>query len=308
MKKLLLSIGVVLTSIALNAQTTITNHFEGAVAAPSPANWNIGSYTWSGGNGYVSGTNSYNDNAVLQKFDASYGITSSGVINSVKVCAASKKGSTSQITVGIWENNAGVPGALLGSVLYTLADIDTAVASIQFITDGVSAKGIYNIDAVFTTPIAIPANMSFYAGITIPNGDNGDTLAIMTTTMPGYVFADATTHAGVLTSTNTFDGFGNYDVDVANAIFPNVTLVASLNENAVSAKVYPNPASDDLTIELNTNATSVSIIGMDGKVISTESVNANSVTVNVSALVAGVYVYEIVADNGEVVRNTFVKK
>ena len=59
---------------------------------------------------------------------------------------------------------------------------------------------------------------------------------------------------------------------------------------------------------VNTNATSVSIMGMDGKVISSESVNSNSIAVNVSDLVAGVYFYEVVAENGTVVRNTFVKK
>jgi hypothetical protein len=63
-----------------------------------------------------------------------------------------------------------------------------------------------------------------------------------------------------------------------------------------------------LNIKLNTNATSVSVIGMDGKVISTEFTNAKTVSVNVSNLVAGVYFYEIVSENGEVVRNSFVKK
>jgi hypothetical protein len=110
----------------------------------------------------------------------------------------------------------------------------------------------------------------------------------------GYIDANPPTNSGSWT--------------INSISFGGVTAFADVEENTLTSKVYPNPASDDLTIELNTNATSVSIIGMDGKVISTESVNANSVTVNVSALVAGVYVYEIVAENGEVVRNTFVKK
>ena len=87
-----------------------------------------------------------------------------------------------------------------------------------------------------------------------------------------------------------------------------ITNVASVDENAITTSVYPNPANDVLNINVSANATSVSIIGMDGKVISTEAINANTAAVNVSNLVAGVYFYEIVAENGSVVRNTFVKK
>jgi hypothetical protein len=72
--------------------------------------------------------------------------------------------------------------------------------------------------------------------------------------------------------------------------------------------VYPNPASEVLNIQLNTTATSVSILGLDGKVISTEKVNSTTVAVNVANLVSGMYLYEVTSANGEVVRNSFVKK
>lgn len=93
-----------------------------------------------------------------------------------------------------------------------------------------------------------------------------------------------------------------------NVVVTGTPSAAGVNENTISASVYPNPASDVLNIKLNENAISVSILGMDGKVISTESVNSNSVAVNVSNLVSGVYFYEVVAANGATVRNTFVKK
>ncbi len=41
---------------------------------------------------------------------------------------------------------------------------------------------------------------------------------------------------------------------------------------------------------------------------SLQVVNAYYATVNVSKLVSGVYFYEVVAENGTIVRNTFVKK
>jgi hypothetical protein len=87
-----------------------------------------------------------------------------------------------------------------------------------------------------------------------------------------------------------------------------ITNVAGIEENSMEVSVYPNPATDVLNIQLTENASSVSILGMDGKVISTQVVNANTATVNVSNLVSGVYFYEVVAENGTIVRNTFVKK
>ena len=87
-----------------------------------------------------------------------------------------------------------------------------------------------------------------------------------------------------------------------------ITNVAGIEENSMEVSVYPNPATDVLNIQLTENASSVSILGMDGKVISTQVVTANTATVNVSNLVSGVYFYEVVAENGTIVRNTFVKK
>jgi hypothetical protein len=87
-----------------------------------------------------------------------------------------------------------------------------------------------------------------------------------------------------------------------------ITNVAGIEENSMEVSVYPNPATDVLNIQLTENASSVSVLGMDGKVISTQVVNTNTATVNVSNLVSGVYFYEVVAENGTIVRNTFVKK
>jgi len=84
-------------------------------------------------------------------------------------------------------------------------------------------------------------------------------------------------------------------------------FVAGINENTVEAKVYPNPASDVLNINASNEVSSVSIIGMDGKVISTTEANGTTTSVNVAALNAGVYFYEVVTIEGTV-RNTFVKK
>jgi len=78
--------------------------------------------------------------------------------------------------------------------------------------------------------------------------------------------------------------------------------------SAMEVNVYPNPVSTVLNVNTTGVATSVSILSLDGKVISSTDMNGTSVSVNVANLTAGVYFYEIVAEDGSLVRNTFVKK
>ena len=47
---------------------------------------------------------------------------------------------------------------------------------------------------------------------------------------------------------------------------------------------------------------------MDGKVVSTTTMSGLTGSVDVSSLTEGVYFYEVAVENGEVIRNTFVKK
>jgi hypothetical protein len=74
------------------------------------------------------------------------------------------------------------------------------------------------------------------------------------------------------------------------------------------AKAYPNPTNDVLNIELTENVNSVSIIGMDGKVISNNVINSQVGNIDVSRLNSGMYFYEAISENGEVIRNSFVKE
>jgi hypothetical protein len=83
---------------------------------------------------------------------------------------------------------------------------------------------------------------------------------------------------------------------------------AGVNSNEIVVSSFPNPTSNELTIQLNTVATEVSIITLDGKVISTTQANNSTVTLNVSSLSTGVYFYEVKTANGSIARNTFLKK
>ena len=295
MKKILLSLGVVLASIAANAQVdTLTEFFTGTPTI----------YGAQGG-GYVSGSNSYEDIAKGMRFNNANGLANGGSISNVLLWAPIKSDNGGSFIVKIHEfGTTTTLGPVLGSVTIPLSSVDTTLATGYAMAGGLP----YNVNATFSTPVTIPASKDVLVMVYLPT-TAGDTIALVSNTSGDW--ANAATHTFEIWSDNSLNDFATAwqgNVNVAMAIFPVVNFVLGVEENAITASVYPNPANDVLNINLSANATSVSIIGMDGKVISTEAINANTAAVNVSNLVAGVYFYEIVAENGTVVRNTFVKK
>lgn len=133
----------------------------------------------------------------------------------------------------------------------------------------------------------------------IATGDEWLTKTVDLTSVAGYA--------------NVYVAFRHHDCTDMNLLTVDDIIVSAdgvntVKENNLNVLVYPNPANDVVNFKLNGNATSVEIIGLDGKVYSSTSVNGNSTSVNVSELASGIYVYEIVAENGSITRNTFVKK
>ncbi len=182
---------------------TISSHFVGTPTLFRSTN-----------GGYVSGHNGYGDLAKMQRFDANYGITSSGTINKVILAFGAKNGSpTSVVSVKIWSDNAGEPGNVLGTVDVPYSDIDTT-----------TANGLTTV--TFANPVQIPSNKIFYAGISFTYGGT-DTVGLITT--DDGDFANAVTHTWEEWNDNTYHSFGdpaNWDLDIALAIFPVVELQA----------------------------------------------------------------------------------
>lgn len=299
MKKILLSLGVVMASFAFNAQNTISGFFTGNLALYGlddvmPID-----------SGYVAGNNYYGDKAKIQKFDATHGIPGGGTITGVKLGIPVKVDGGGSYTVQVWDDNAGVPGTVLGSKTMTIASIDTAFAA--FAVCDAPSTGVYNVQVNFNTPITIPANKTFYVGVVLPTGNN--LIALLHNAQNS--FADALTHTWEQWSDDSFNSFGdpqNWNLKIALAIFPLVNFTAGINEEeAASLTVYPNPANDVLNVAINGTIETVSVISMDGKVVISENVNASNTAVNVAGLNAGVYVYEVKTATGSTVRNTFVK-
>ncbi len=300
MKKILLSLTVLLSAGFASAQTvdTLTNHFGGTQVALYYADQAPFD------SGFVAGNNAYGDLGKLQLFDATYGVTGAGVINKVLLAIPYKIDAGGSFQVAIWADNSGTPVITpIGSVNVTLASVDTTTANFQ-LANGPGAS-FYNYTATFATPVNIPANMKFWAGVVLPTGANK--IALYTNVQGD--FPAANTHTGEYWDDASFHDFNSaWGLDAALAIFPVVTFsTIGINENSIELSVYPNPANDVLNVKLNEVAQTISVISMDGKVVSTQVVNATSTTINVADLNPGVYVYEIVTANGTL-RNTFVKK
>jgi hypothetical protein len=68
------------------------------------------------------------------------------------------------------------------------------------------------------------------------------------------------------------------------------TLSVNEVENAFGLAVYPNPASDVITVSLNKATTAtISIVDLAGKVVKTSSMNGLTTSINTSDLSNGVY-------------------
>lgn len=299
MKKTLLAIGALVISASSMAQVidTLTSHFNGNPTMYVP------DQVAPLDSGIISGNNAYGDLAKMQLFDGNYGVAG-GTITSVLLGVGAKVDNGGSFVVAIWGDNAGQPDTPmtpLATVNVTLASVDTSLAAFN-IVDGTR---FYNVAANLSSPLTIPANHKFWAGVVLPTGTNA--MALYTTNLQTNPFADADTHTGEFWDNGSFHTFGdpnNWNADLALAIYPVVNLTAGINENVVDAVVYPNPANDVLNIKAKEDVASINVMTMDGKLVA----SANGTTVNVEGLSAGMYMYEAITVTGKVARGNFSKK
>jgi hypothetical protein len=303
----------------LTALDTLTNHWDliGPTAIDTPTLlFNVGS-------GYVAGQNGYGDKAQAQKFDPTYGVTSGGTINSILFWFGGKMvgAGTASFTATIWADNAGKPGAVLGTApAFSITSIDTAVASLMTIGQPSTAlEGDYNVTATFGTPVVIPANKIFWAGMSYTYA-NGDSAGLVTSSDgpsgdgPGLSgnFPDASTHTFQQLSDNSWqsynDGTGHagntWADDIALALYPVVDFGTGVNEHAgivASLSNMPNPAKDATTINYDlkeVSDVSVSVLDITGKQLfslnqGVQHAGAHSVKINISELPDGMYFYSL---------------
>lgn len=240
---------------------TLTGHFMG----------NERLYGASGG-GLVCGHNNYGDLGKMQLFDATYGVSGPGVITGILFYMGWVEGNPSSfITATIWDNNAGTPGSVLGTVDIPFSSMDTTAAG-YFAIASAPDTALYNGVAVFGTPVAIPAAGSFWAGFTFTY-IAGDTVGLVSTAdatggdAPGTTgdFPDATTHTWEQWSDNSFHSFNDgtnntWRLDIAQGIFPTMSFGVGIQEPSASNgfslfQNYPNPAGNETTISYSLDKT-----------------------------------------------------
>jgi len=99
-----------------------------------------------------------------------------------------------------------------------------------------------------------------------------------------------------------------WGADTVNSFLPANSLMVT--KNSITAKVYPNPASTILTIELSQSLKGQIIIYNNrGQIVCTELINSNKKTLNISNFITGIYTYKLIAQHRqltgkfEVIRN-----
>ncbi len=303
MKKIYLSASLCLAGVNfVNAQIsdTLVEHFIGATP---------NFYTWGPVNGYIGGTNSYGDEAIIQLFDNAYGVLGVGTIEGVLLWVGYKSDAGGSYDVNIWADDAGEPGSILGSVTIDLAATDTSAAGV-IVLDGGTA--FYNVNAAFATAVDIPTDGAFWAGFVIPTtAAAGDTVAILTSTDGD--FADPGTHSGVINGGSFLSYADAGPIAVANAIFPYVTFtsITGVSETDFEMTVFPNPVSGNLNFQFSTGEASLmQIKDFTGRLVTELPVNsALKVSADLSSLATGTYAVEVLnSDASTLVRTTFVKE
>jgi hypothetical protein len=279
-------------------EVVLTNHFNSnptvyQIDAVSPVD-----------TGYISGTNIFMQKAKMQKFDSNFGITGSGSIKGVNV-GIPAVGGAGEIKIEIYPDVNGQADFLnpLASEIINLSSINTAQSN--FTQLGNFAK--YNIQVLFPSPIQIPSNNSFWAGVVLPNPSTG--AAILYTTNLSVPFTFASTHSGEIWANDSFhfmSGPQTWGLDLAFAIFPIVNFSSSAHideQSFMKLNIYPNPASNIIHIESDQEISSVTILSLDGKYLT----SVGQSFIDITSLATGTYLYEVVLKSGKTVRGNFTK-
>ena len=86
-------------------------------------------------------------------------------------------------------------------------------------------------------------------------------------------------------------------------------FVSSVNELNIDASVYPNPASEIITLDLGTLSEDLNykIIDINGRIVSKGNINSTLQTININTLNAGKYIIQLQNANKRITTLNFVK-
>ena len=107
--------------------------------------------------------------------------------------------------------------------------------------------------------------------------------------------------------TYTFGIVAEYDNCESEMVTVQYTHTDGVEENMIVNAIYPNPTSGDLHIEA-TAMTQISIYNAMGQMVYSQDVNADEMVIDMSQFEAGVYMVNIITENGSAVKRITVVK
>jgi hypothetical protein len=243
-----------------------------------------------GPGGYVFGHDSYGDLAYYQKFDAAAGTAAGSILNLLFYFAHVEGSPNSIVTATIRDDNAGVPGNVIGQVNMPYSSLDTSAAG--FMNNGIVG---WNSVGTFATPVTIPASGVFYAGFDVTYAA-GDTVACVSNNA-ATPYTQASTHTWEQWSDMSWNDINtSWGADLTFAVYPVLDLAVGIEElNTVKFNVYPNPSTGEFNINLtseNSGNVNLSVKNVVGQTVLNRTVAVSGQTKETISLTdysAGIY-------------------
>lgn len=292
MKKILLSIGVVLTSLTLNAQANLSFEFWSSGA---PTSW-----SWFGlpanilANPGFGGTCTANGVPAIPCVQGTTGAPEGS--SYVKLTAVTRAGSDDAQLDGVFGGTISQsyasfsqPASFSFQYKYARQNNDTAAVVFQ----ATKWNGT-DSDVVGVGRALITGNASSWTTVTdVPITWTGisDTVTLILTTSKGDIYSSS-----MAPQDNSI-----FEVD---ALSINTGSTASITDETQSViRIYPNPVNAILNIESDEEVASVVIMATDGKIVLT----SDSKNIEVAELTNGMYIYQITTASGKISKGNFVK-
>lgn len=203
---------------------------------------------------------------------------------------------TMNVGTGMTLTPSGTPGAVTYYVTETLIGGSTCDGTASMITITVNALPMLTFAPTSTACV-------YNAAFTLAATPAGGTFS--GTGVSGSDFDPATAGVGVHTIT--------YDYTDANTCSASITAditvdaCASIDENNVNnVAIYPNPATDVITLTFEADQALVTIYSVQGQIMNVNTIHSSEM-INVSNLEAGTYIVKVVANNKTYTQRVIIK-
>ncbi len=343
MKKTLLTLSAVATTLALNAQITITSNdvvgpldivIQNSDTVPSVAIGSGGAnQTWDFSTGLVA----HEEDTMA--FTAANWLPNHSSFPNANLAVEQdgmeiylEKSSSALSVIGF----AGDPFGLGSPIISPINPGDVIINfpanyndsynnySMQRMSFPGSAIGLPVDSVVAITHTTKTGTVDGWGTLTTPLGSfdalRFNTMSVSTDSTWGYTFGIATLMDDGGDTTYTYNywsdapdtGFPLMEIDHDGNDNPNritwlkVNPIASITENKVEINLYPNPVSEVLTLEGTTNGT-YNLTDINGKLVASGTTNPGQTTIDVQQLESGLYLISLQNANGTIISNQKVE-